>query len=210
MLLNLYLLGGDHVRSKFPPTKEDLSKDAPEDKNDVKNPSPNIFSNTEKRTVDSAYEPTLEILTKLSELERMDLVFSESLDVRFNEMQKKLEAIESTRSESLNSIFKIIDNTKTEVDELDFDDLKRDVKDAVEKLVSLKARIEGVETAIEGADQKATNLHGLKSSRSTELQEISGRFGSGFLTYLLIFQVLFCACFVLWKNTRSDKQKKNS
>lgn len=205
MLSNLFLLGGDHVRSKVI-TKDEVKEPLPPN-TQVKNPSE---MSSEKKTIESAYDATVEILTKLAELERMDNVLTQSLDGRFQEMYNKLEVIESQRSTSLNGIIKQMDSINKEVSEVDLGDLKKDVKEAVGKLVSLKSRIEEIESLIRGADQKANNLQGLHNSRSSELEDLAERSGWGFWTYLLFFQILSCLCFISYKNRQFDKTKKNT
>jgi len=192
---------------------KDTPKEAPKEATGEppKEESSDEVLSSQKRVIGLSDDTATEFLSKLSELERMDTVFSDSLEIRFQEMQSKLERIEGLRATALNTLIQKLDSIKKEVDSVDFQDLKGDVKEAVQKLLSIKSRIEKLETLIEGTDQKAANLQGLHNTRSTEFQDVVEKSsGWGFWTYFMFLQVFICLGYVWWRNQSSNDRRKHS
>jgi len=196
----------------------------PRDKDDIKElekmkgkttdtaADPPVKDNKNIKDKDKKYEgdPSADILTRLTSLEKKDVTFSDSLDVKFAEMQVKLEAIEKKQTDSLTRISKTVESIQSGVDGNQLDEMRQNVKSALQSIISIKDRIEIIEDQVIGTNRKTADLHGLQNVRSDELREIVERGSSwGFWTYFMILQIIICGAYIYFKN-REEKTKYKS
>eukprot|EP01123_Difflugia_compressa_P000576 TRINITY_DN10677_c0_g1_i1.p1 TRINITY_DN10677_c0_g1~~TRINITY_DN10677_c0_g1_i1.p1 ORF type:complete len:475 (+),score=71.37 TRINITY_DN10677_c0_g1_i1:95-1519(+) len=163
---------------------------------------------TYRKKMDSD-DPATEIVNRLMELEKRDDTFSTTIEVKFKEIQIKLETMEKEQTQTLQRLQQGLESIRSGVDVNRIEELKRDVKTALSSLQNVQQRIDQIDTHVAGTNQRTQDLHGLHDTRSNELRELVERTSSwGFWTYFMIFQVFFWCAFVWWKKTQDDKTKK--
>jgi hypothetical protein len=194
--------------TKFNPRDKDDTKELEKAKgkttDTVAEPATKDNKNKDK---DKKYEgdASADILTRLTSLEKRDVTFSDSLSVKFAEMQVKLEAMERKQTESLTTMSKSVESIQSGIDGTQLDEMRQNVKSALQSIISIKDRIEIIEDQVIGTNRKTADLHGLQNSRSEELRELVERSSSwGFWTYFMILQIIICGGYIYFKNTSND------
>jgi len=101
-------------------------------------------------------DPAYEIVKRLIELEKKDEAFSTSLEQKFKDMQQKLESMERDQIQTLTRVQQGLESIRSAVDVNRIEELKRDIKSALESLNVVQTRINTIETHVEGTKKKLT------------------------------------------------------
>eukprot|EP01125_Pyxidicula_operculata_P021285 TRINITY_DN8136_c0_g1_i1.p1 TRINITY_DN8136_c0_g1~~TRINITY_DN8136_c0_g1_i1.p1 ORF type:complete len:463 (-),score=81.88 TRINITY_DN8136_c0_g1_i1:174-1562(-) len=160
-----------------------------------------------KRNIDGPVSNS-QVLSELNTLNNRETISTNAINEKIRHLEEKLQAIERSQFEAINRIESTLNLLTQRSSSGQVEDLKRDVKSAINTLTLVQTQITSIQSQVEGANKKTAELHQLHHDRTNQIKasvEQSSSFG--FWTYFLIFQIFFVVAFFIWKRGSSKSAK---